>query len=416
MVNNNTASTEAVAELDALEPSRRLDILEHILLHSPAVAFLARASDRWPIEFVTENIQQFGYNADDFYQGQLRLADIIHPEALPRVQRQFNIFTRKGADRFSVIFRLLTANKQIRWIDGHLWIHRDDANRITHYHGILLDITDRKLLEDVLDEEKFFITNVFNNSADGLAVARTNGEFVAINPAVWQLFQCQPRDLRALDDLLQIAFADCEQRVKVKRIWTRDLKRHKRSVHIFPISSDHRKQRWFRFQLSTMGEAHVLLTCQDISETKQKEEELRNSRQILAHRVKEKTTQLTAANQKLREQLTAVRELLNAIDDAAFMIDANLIITAGNQAFADVIGKPLEKINGLSLVTILRKLKLDLTPAADVRAIFTTGKTAMIAGTINDRHYHGRISPIPSNDNQITRAVGVIRRNCDPEL
>ena len=62
-----TGTTDQVWTEEALQDAfQRLRDLESIITKSPAVVFLRRASDAWPVEFVSENVVQFGYAPDEF--------------------------------------------------------------------------------------------------------------------------------------------------------------------------------------------------------------------------------------------------------------------------------------------------------------------------------------------------------------
>jgi PAS domain S-box-containing protein len=290
----------ATAEISALP---RSDMLEHILVHSPAIAFLCSSATGWPVEFITDNICQFGYSASEIMKSKGKLVDMVHPDDAPRLAREIQARIKQKQDNFSVILRMFDEGGNTHWVDTHVWLHQGDKKKAAHYHGIILDITDRKLLEDVLDKEKFFINNVFINSVDGMAIATRAGEFIAINPAVWRLFHCQPGNIRTVGDLLAIVFGDAELRQKIRSRWDRDVTRDHPPARIFPATLPDGNRRWFRFQMSPMGEEHVLLTCQDITETKEKEEELRTARGELEKLVAERTRELTKANERLRAEI-----------------------------------------------------------------------------------------------------------------
>ncbi len=290
-------------ELNLLSKCERSTLLEHILNSSPAVAFLWQAAPGWPVDFVSGNVSQFGYTPEQFTSGKISMMDILHKEDRKRIQRELAASSAGKANRSTLSFRILTGNRDTRWVDAHLWGHCEEGTRVTHYHGIFLDVTDRKLLEDVLDEEKFFINNVFNNSVDGMAVASRDGRFIAINPAIWTLFKCKPTEIRTIGDLLTILFDDTQTRNKVRQAWHNDIEKKKPSVRIFAIDQNRKAKRWFRFQLAPMGEENVLLTCQDITATKKREQQLNQARSELKKHLDERTRQLQESNEKLREEV-----------------------------------------------------------------------------------------------------------------
>ena len=51
----------------------RIEELLRIINTSPAVAFLWKAEENWPVETVSENISQFGYTREDFVSGRIQV-------------------------------------------------------------------------------------------------------------------------------------------------------------------------------------------------------------------------------------------------------------------------------------------------------------------------------------------------------
>ena len=62
------------------EESDKRKELEVIVERSPAIAYKLSSGKNLPVKFISKNIIQFGYEADEFLSGNLNFADIIHPE------------------------------------------------------------------------------------------------------------------------------------------------------------------------------------------------------------------------------------------------------------------------------------------------------------------------------------------------
>ncbi len=129
---------------------RRREQLEQIVNRSPAVAFLWRAEDGWPVEYVSDNVDQFGYKPDDFYSGRVEFADLVHPDDMARVEKEVAEAKLSGSKQFIQEYRVISASGETRWVDDRTWIRRDSDGRATHYEGIILDITERKRAQDEL--------------------------------------------------------------------------------------------------------------------------------------------------------------------------------------------------------------------------------------------------------------------------
>lgn len=144
-INERKRDTEAL-----VSTNEQLRELEAIIDQSPAIAFRVRAEEGWPIEFVSPNVSQLGYTAEDLTSGKIKYSDIIHPDDRERVTAELAAHTSGGSEQFSHRYRLLRADGEARWLDYRTRIRRNVAGAATHYQGILLDITEQKEAEEEL--------------------------------------------------------------------------------------------------------------------------------------------------------------------------------------------------------------------------------------------------------------------------
>jgi PAS domain S-box-containing protein len=124
------------------QTEQQLKELEHIVNHSPAIFFLWRAAEGWPVEFVSNNVEQFGYTPEDFYTGRVPYASIVHADDLERVAAEVTQYSQEEErTEFTQEYRIITKSGEVRWTDDRTWIRRDAEGNITHYQGIVFDIT-----------------------------------------------------------------------------------------------------------------------------------------------------------------------------------------------------------------------------------------------------------------------------------
>ena len=125
-----------------------------IIKRSPAVTFLWKNIEGWPVEFVSENVMGLlGYSADDFVSGRVLYAKVVHPGDLERVEGEVaNFSIGKERKKFThEPYRIVTKDGKIKWLDDRTYIRRDEKGKITHYQGIVSDITRRKRAEKGLE-------------------------------------------------------------------------------------------------------------------------------------------------------------------------------------------------------------------------------------------------------------------------
>ncbi|WP_129582722.1 PAS domain S-box protein, partial [Methanolobus psychrotolerans] len=126
------------------EAVRMRRILESIMSSSPAIVFLWKPEHDWPVEFVSENIEQFGYAVSDFISGKIIYGDIIHPSDLQRVREEVERASREGFSDFSQEYRILTKSGEVRWVDERTMLHYNEKGMVDYLQGIIVDITERK--------------------------------------------------------------------------------------------------------------------------------------------------------------------------------------------------------------------------------------------------------------------------------
>jgi PAS domain S-box-containing protein len=119
----------------------RLEEFESLINRSPAVVFLWRVAEGWPVEFVSRNVIQFGYTAEDLTSGRVSWPGITHPEDVPRLEADVRRHLEAKTKEFFQEYRLITKSGEVRWIDDHTIAIFDAQGRITHYQGIIVDVT-----------------------------------------------------------------------------------------------------------------------------------------------------------------------------------------------------------------------------------------------------------------------------------
>ena len=143
-------TTIGLERLKHLEARQELKEVYDIVSKSPAVILLWKNNAGWPVEFVSENANKlFGYTAEEFISGKVLYDMVIHPDDLERVAREIETFSNE-TERESFAhksYRIITKTGDVKWVDDKTFIRRDRKGKITHYQGIVEDITNRKLAE-----------------------------------------------------------------------------------------------------------------------------------------------------------------------------------------------------------------------------------------------------------------------------
>ena len=148
------SSGEDITERRLAEETLR-DAYE-IINRSPAVAFLWKNDVGWPVEFVTENVLAiFGYTKDEFMSEEATYSSTIHPDDIDRVSQEVFSHSTEDLSRFThEPYRIITKNGDEKWIEDTTYIRRNSEGEITHYEGIVVDISKRVKVATALKESE----------------------------------------------------------------------------------------------------------------------------------------------------------------------------------------------------------------------------------------------------------------------
>lgn len=150
-----------LAESDELilgEALKRQQILETVINNSPVMAFLWAPDENWPAKYVSKNVAQLEYSAEDFLTGRIIYADIIHSEDIDRVRKELTRCCETGKDSFIQRYRVLTGKGEARWVEEKTFIQRDERGNVASFQGIVRDVTqeirNEIALKDALESQK----------------------------------------------------------------------------------------------------------------------------------------------------------------------------------------------------------------------------------------------------------------------
>ena len=160
-----------------------LRLAEVIVDRSPVILFRRTAGEEPRLEYVSENIRQMGYTAEQFYSGEITFREIVHPDDMERIGKEIRGYAEADVEEYTQLYRCLTKSGDIRWVEDQTSVVRDAAGVKIHNQGILVDITERKLAEDELrkSEEKF--RRIVETAAEGFILMDEDLVIVNVNDA-----------------------------------------------------------------------------------------------------------------------------------------------------------------------------------------------------------------------------------------
>jgi diguanylate cyclase (GGDEF)-like protein/PAS domain S-box-containing protein len=139
----------------AVGRTRQLKILAHsnqtladanrIIENSATILYRLGLQSPFPLIFLSQNISQYGYQADELVAHPERWVQLIDPTDLPAMVADIRLISEGKMESNQKEFRVRKSDGSIVWFDGHGRALRDSKNRLVAVEGILTDITERKL-------------------------------------------------------------------------------------------------------------------------------------------------------------------------------------------------------------------------------------------------------------------------------
>lgn len=263
-----------------------LEIASMVVESSPVVLWRWLATDGWPTEFVSENVVQFGYSAQDFLSGKVAFADIIHHDDIARVAAEVKDCSERGIPQFSQQYRIHCWDGSLRWLDDRTNIIRDDQGKITHYQGITYDITERIEAETALRQSEERFRNIFESVSDAIFLHDVaTGSILDVNRRAEELYGYTRQELLRLQ---------VENLSSGTPPYTREhaAQHLQKALHgtqaAFEWHARHKSGRLFWVEVSIRpiriaDTEHLLVTVRDIDTRKQAELKLQLDAEVFRH-------------------------------------------------------------------------------------------------------------------------------------
>jgi two-component system, cell cycle sensor histidine kinase and response regulator CckA len=210
----------------------------------------------------------------------------IHPDDLPRYY-QFVEQNTLRQDPGSVMLehRMIRRDGEVRHILARSRIVRDDSGRIVKRYGANQDITERKLMEEEIARERSKLKILSDNAPFGMVLIDKDGYFTYINPKFTELFGFDLSDVPDGRTWFRKAFPNAAYRHQViaTRIEDmRDAKPGAQAPRAFTVTCKDGTEKVVSFITSVLVSGDHLMACEDITELKRLESQLRQAQKMEA--------------------------------------------------------------------------------------------------------------------------------------
>lgn len=168
--------------------------LEHLLRCSPAVVYSLKIGNTPAFTFVSDNFTTiFGHKPEELLAEPEFWTRHLHPDDIAQVSA--NRLRRFEAGHLAVDFRFKHKDGSYRWVHDDARVIRDGGGTPVEIVGSLIDITDRKRIEEAWREGEKRYRNLIESQGEGVVILDAELRFLFANPAAGELFKLAPEAL-----------------------------------------------------------------------------------------------------------------------------------------------------------------------------------------------------------------------------
>jgi phosphoserine phosphatase RsbU/P len=160
-----------------------LRLAEVIIAQSPVVLFRRRAGKKPTPVYVSTNMIQFGYAAEELLSGRIKFSEIVHPDDRDRLVQEIQQHAEADVEDYTQSYRIVTRSGEVRWVEDRTSVVRDEQGRKIYNQGIMVDVTPRRLAEEEVrkSEEKF--RRIVETAGEGFVLMDDHLRIVDVNDA-----------------------------------------------------------------------------------------------------------------------------------------------------------------------------------------------------------------------------------------
>lgn len=174
--------------------------LELIMENSNAILFrrlAAKDPKKRKMVYVSPNISRFGYSAEEFIDGKVMFRDLVYQGDSPRTLREIKEYSEQGLIEYTQFYRIVTRQGEKRWVEDRTSVYEDPDTGLSYHQGLVIDINDKKLIEEQLKKSEEKHRRIIETTAEGFLLLDNDCLAIDLNHAYEKMVGLSKKQLLA---------------------------------------------------------------------------------------------------------------------------------------------------------------------------------------------------------------------------
>lgn len=147
----------------------------------PAITYIAAMGKRFSTVYVSPQVESMlGFTQEESIADQRLKAKILHPDDRERVLSQL-IKLKQDGGPFSAEYRMIDRKGTVKWFRDEARVVRDESGKAIFLHGVMLDISDRKRMEEALRYSENLYRTVFETTGTAMILVEEDTTISLVN-------------------------------------------------------------------------------------------------------------------------------------------------------------------------------------------------------------------------------------------
>ena len=168
----------------------KLAIASRIVENSTTILYRLAGEPSLPLTFISRQRCPARYDPREFLASPQLYHDLVHPDDQAIVKELQRQLFGAGVEAEPIQFRIRAKDGSYSWLEDRVTPIRDKTGRLLVAEGMLVDIDDRKRMDEQLQFANTLLTTEMETSPDGILVVDTEGRIISFNQrfaAMWQI-------------------------------------------------------------------------------------------------------------------------------------------------------------------------------------------------------------------------------------